>query len=193
MTHTNSNGEWVNDASKEVLTKVEEARLQLAAVEYVDGGDIDMLANIDFKSVVGERSGYSRGLGAGIKPQKGKAVTGIHEELKKECEKRHDIEMKLKDVETQLQKERKMREEMTTKFEESQRQIGEEMEKRVEAKMATMFCQMLNFQGGQSSSVLNTKSESNHKVNNMTRDKLSIKGVSNTSQRKVRSKDIKKN
>jgi protease II len=54
--------------------------------------------------------------------------------------------MKLKDVETQLQEERKMREEMTTKFEEGQRQIGEEMEKRVEAKMATMFRQMLNFQ-----------------------------------------------
>ncbi|GAU37278.1 hypothetical protein TSUD_160290 [Trifolium subterraneum] len=43
-------------------TKVEEARLELAAVEYVDSGDKDMLANIAFKSVVGERSGYSRGL-----------------------------------------------------------------------------------------------------------------------------------
>ncbi|GAU37817.1 hypothetical protein TSUD_276350 [Trifolium subterraneum] len=94
MTHTNSNGEWVNDASKKVHTKVEEARLELAAVEYVDGADKDMLANIPFKSVVGERSGYSRELGAGIKPQKGKVVTGIHEELKRECEKRHDIEMK---------------------------------------------------------------------------------------------------
>ncbi|PNX62562.1 hypothetical protein L195_g053049, partial [Trifolium pratense] len=145
MTHTNSNGEWKDDASKEIHTKVEEACSELATAEHVDC-DKDMLANIAFKSVVGERSGYSRGLGAGIKPQKRKAVTGLHEELKKECEKRHDMEMKLKDVETQLQEERKMREEMTAKFEESQRQIGEEMEKQVEAKMANMFRQMLNFQ-----------------------------------------------
>ncbi|XP_045820098.1 uncharacterized protein LOC123913411 [Trifolium pratense] len=102
MTHTNSNGEWKDDASKEIHTKVEEACSELATAEHVDG-DKDMLANIAFKSVVGERSGYSRGLGAGIKPQKGKAVTGLHEELKKECEKRHDMEMKLKDVETQRQ------------------------------------------------------------------------------------------
>jgi hypothetical protein len=34
---------------------------------------------------------YSPGLWDGIKPQKGKAVTDLHEELKKECEKRHNI------------------------------------------------------------------------------------------------------
>ncbi|CAJ2673382.1 uncharacterized protein LOC123897932 [Trifolium pratense] len=192
MTHTNSNGEWKDDASKEIHTKVEEACSELATAEHVDC-DKDMLANIAFKSVVGERSGYSRGLGAGIKPQKRKAVTGLHEELKKECEKRHDMEMKLKDVETQLQEERKMREEMTAKFEESQRQIGEEMEKQVEAKMANMFRQMLNFQGGQSSGALTIESESNHRANNMTTDKPSSNGVSTTSQRKVRSKYIKKN
>jgi hypothetical protein len=69
----------------------------------------------------------------------------IQRQLKKECEKRHEIEMILKDVETRLQQERKMREEITAKFEESQRQLGKKIEKQVEAKMATMLRQMLNF------------------------------------------------
>jgi len=78
---------------------------------------------------VGEQWGYCRGLGAGIKPLKGKSVTCLQEQLEKECEKRQGLEMKLKEVETQLEKEQNMREEMTAKFEESQRQLGEKMEK----------------------------------------------------------------
>jgi septal ring factor EnvC (AmiA/AmiB activator) len=106
--------------------------------------DKDKLTNTAFEAVVGVRSGYSRGLGAGIKPLKGKNIAGLHEELKKEREKRQDIEKKLKDVETQRQQDIKMMEEMTSKIEESQRQLGEKVDKQVEAKVATMLRQMLN-------------------------------------------------
>ncbi|WJX28578.1 hypothetical protein P8452_17276 [Trifolium repens] len=143
MTHRNSNGEWINDDSMEVHTKVQEHCLELLEVGYMDE-DKDKLTNTVFEAVVGVRSGYSRGLGAGIKPQKGKNVAGIHEELKKECEKRQYIKKKLKDVETQRQQELKMMEEMTAKIEESQRQLGEKVDKQVEGKVATMLRQMLN-------------------------------------------------
>jgi hypothetical protein len=106
--------------------------------------DKDKLTNTAFEAVVGVRSGYSRGLGAGIKPLKGKNIAGLHEELEKEREKRQDIEKKLKDVETQRQQDLKMMEEMTSKIEESQRQLGEKVDKQVEAKVATMLRQMLN-------------------------------------------------
>ncbi|KAK2394908.1 hypothetical protein QL285_056689 [Trifolium repens] len=124
MTHTNSNGKWINDASKEVHTKVQERCSELLELGYMDE-DKDKLINTAFEAVVGVRSGYSRGLRARIKPQKGKNVAGLHEELKKEREKRHDIEKKLKDIETQRQQERIMMEEMTAKIEESQRQFEE--------------------------------------------------------------------
>ncbi|WJX92430.1 hypothetical protein P8452_74072 [Trifolium repens] len=87
MTHTNSNGEWIYDDSKEVHTKVQERCSELLELGYMDE-DKDKLTNTAFEAVVGVRSGYSRGLGAGIKPQKGKNIAGLHEELKKECEKR---------------------------------------------------------------------------------------------------------
>jgi len=47
----------------------------------------DVIVNVAFELVVGERSGYCRGLGAGIKPLKEKSVTGLQEQLEKECEK----------------------------------------------------------------------------------------------------------
>ncbi|KAK2370024.1 hypothetical protein QL285_083111 [Trifolium repens] len=160
MTHTNSNGEWINDASKEVHTKVQERCSELLELGYMDE-DKDKLTNTAFEAVVGVRSGYSRGLGAGIKPLKGKNIAGLHEELKKEREKRQDIEKKLKDVETQRQQDLKMMEEMTSKIEESQRQLeegqrqlGEKVDKQVEAKVATMLRQMLNIPGGEFSSAL---------------------------------------
>jgi molecular chaperone GrpE (heat shock protein) len=123
---------------------MQECCSDLVEAEYVDE-DKDKLTNVAFKAVVGKRSRYCRGLGVGIKPQKKKVVTVLHEDLKKMCEKRFDIEMRLKYVETQLQETRKMREELTTKFEESQRQLEEKIEKIVEAKMIAMFRQMLDF------------------------------------------------
>ncbi|KAK2423159.1 hypothetical protein QL285_033630 [Trifolium repens] len=63
MTHTNSNGEWINDASKEVHTKVQERCSELLELGYIDE-DKDKLTNTTFEAVVGVRSGYSRGLGA---------------------------------------------------------------------------------------------------------------------------------
>ncbi|KAK2406855.1 hypothetical protein QL285_042533 [Trifolium repens] len=160
MTHTNSNGEWINDDSKEVHTKVQERCSELLELVYMDE-DKDKLTNTGFEAVAGVRSGYSRGLGAEIKPLKGKNITGLHEELKKKREKKQDIEKKLKDVETQRQQELKMMEEMTAKIEESQRQLeesqrqlGEKVDKQVEAKVATLLRQMLNIPGGESSSAL---------------------------------------
>ncbi|WJX25159.1 hypothetical protein P8452_14226 [Trifolium repens] len=153
MTHTNSNGEWINDASKEVHTKVQERCSELLELGYMDE-DKDKLTNTAFEAVVGVRSGYSRGLGAGIKPLKGKNIAGLHEELKKEREKRQDIEKKLKDVETQRQQDLKRMEESQRQLEESQRQLGEKVDKQVEAKVATMLRQMLNIPGGESSSAL---------------------------------------
>ncbi|KAK2450464.1 hypothetical protein QL285_009579 [Trifolium repens] len=60
MTHTNSNGEWINDASKEVHTKVQERCSELLELGYMDE-DKDKLTNTAFEAVVGVRSGYSRG------------------------------------------------------------------------------------------------------------------------------------
>lgn len=104
-----------------------------------------MIINATFQSIVGERSGYCRGLGAGIKPPKGKSVTGLHEQLEKEREKREDIESKLKEVETQLQEERNVREEMVAQFEESQRQLEEKMQKQLEERMAAILFTMQSF------------------------------------------------
>lgn len=70
--------------------KVEETSSVFLQAEYGDT-DKDVIANIAFESVVGERSGYCRGLGAGIKPLKGKSVTGLQEQLEKECEKRQGL------------------------------------------------------------------------------------------------------
>ncbi|CAK8531533.1 unnamed protein product [Lathyrus sativus] len=67
------------------------------------------------------------------------------------------------------------------------------MEKKFEEKLTTMFYQMASFQGGQSSNTLYITLELDYKVNNMTTDKLSNKRVSTTSQRKLRSNDVKKN
>ncbi|WJX34303.1 hypothetical protein P8452_22428 [Trifolium repens] len=132
---------------------VQERCSELLELGYMDE-DKDKLTNTAFEAVVGVRSGYSRGLGAGIKPLKGKNIACLQEELKKEREKRQDIKKKLKDVETQRQQHLKMMEEMTSKIEESQRQLGEKVDKQVEAKVATMLRQMLNIPGGESSSAL---------------------------------------
>ncbi|KAJ1395714.1 hypothetical protein SESBI_33165 [Sesbania bispinosa] len=101
--------------------------------------DKDFIVNAAFKSVVGECSGYCRGLGAGIKPTKGKFVIGLQQELANERKRRQNIEMKLKEVEAQLQEECNIREEMAARFEESQRQFEERMDKQLEERLAAVF------------------------------------------------------
>ncbi|KAK2395419.1 hypothetical protein QL285_057158 [Trifolium repens] len=54
MTHTNSNGEWINDDSKEVHTKVQEHCSELLEVGYMNE-DKDKLTNTVFEAVVGQR------------------------------------------------------------------------------------------------------------------------------------------
>ncbi|KAJ1409112.1 hypothetical protein SESBI_23005 [Sesbania bispinosa] len=127
--------------------------------------DKDSIVNVAFKSVVGERSGYSRGLGAGIKPTKGKSAIRLQQELANEREKRQNIEMKLKEVEAQLQEERNIRQEMAARFEESQRQFEERMDKQLEERLAAVFARMqTSFLVGQSSSAMNMASDSDHRV-----------------------------
>src|ERR1044072_3146515 len=101
--------------------------------------DEDPIINNAFISVVGERSGYCRGLGAGIQPTKGKSTAGLHEQLVSEREKRQNIEMKLKEVESQLEEERKSREEMAQRLEDSQRKLEERLEKQIQEKMALFY------------------------------------------------------
>ncbi|XP_057445739.1 uncharacterized protein LOC130737896 isoform X2 [Lotus japonicus] len=154
MTHTNNSGVWINEASREVHVRVEEASMRMLE-ETDEDADEDPIINKAFKSVVGERSGYSRGLGAGIQPTKGKSTAGLHEQLVSEREKRQGIEMKLKAVESQLLEERNIREEMATRIEDSQKQLEERekqfeervekqleerMEKKFEERMAAFFC-----------------------------------------------------
>lgn len=103
-----------------------------------EGTEIDPIINGAFKSVVGESSGYSRGLGAGIPPTKGKSNTGLHEQLDSERAKRQSMETKLREVEAQLQEERSMRNEMSTRIEDSQRQL-EEREKQFEERLEKLL------------------------------------------------------
>ena len=106
--------------------------------------DEDQIINEAFHSIVGKRTGYCRGLGVGIKPTRGKS-TALNQELASECKKRHDIELKLKEVEAQLQEERHKREEMASQFEETQRQLEERMEKQLEEKLTHIFYRMNPF------------------------------------------------
>ncbi|XP_057440453.1 uncharacterized protein LOC130735814 [Lotus japonicus] len=153
MTHTNNNGEWVNEASREVHMKVQETSMKM--LEQADEeAEKDPIINGAFKSVLGERSFYCRGLGAGIQPTKGKSTAALHGQLVSEREKRQGMEMKLVEVETQLQEERSKREEMVARIEDSQRQLEERekqfeekvekqleerMEKKLEERMAAFF------------------------------------------------------
>ncbi|XP_057444022.1 uncharacterized protein LOC130736194 [Lotus japonicus] len=133
MTHTNNNGEWVNEASREVHMKVQETSMKM--LEQADEeAEKDPIINGAFKSVLGERSFYCHGLGAGIQATKGKSTAALHGQLVSEREKRQGMEMKLVEVETQLQEERSKREEMAAPIEDSQRQL-EEREKQFEEKV----------------------------------------------------------
>src|ERR1044072_7222898 len=104
--------------------KVQEASTQRLQ-EIDEEVEEDQIIIDVFKSVVGERSGYCCGLGAGIQPTKGKSTVGLHEQLVSEREKRQNIERKLKEVESQLEEERNSQEEMAQCLEDSQRQLEE--------------------------------------------------------------------
>ncbi|XP_057414880.1 uncharacterized protein LOC130709518 isoform X3 [Lotus japonicus] len=93
------------DSTEAIEVRVEQASMRMLQETYEDAEE-DPIINKAFKSVVGERSGYCRGLGAGIQPTKGKSTAGLHEQLVSEREKRQGIEMKLKEVESQFQEER---------------------------------------------------------------------------------------
>ena len=118
--------------------KVQEASTQMLQ-EIHEEVEKDPVINDAFKSVVGERSGYCRGLGSGIQLTKGKSTAGLHEQLVSERDKRQNIEMKLKEVESQLEEDRNNREEMAQRLEDSQRKLEERLEKQIQEKMALFF------------------------------------------------------
>ncbi|XP_057443008.1 uncharacterized protein LOC130734559 isoform X2 [Lotus japonicus] len=120
-------------SSPDYKVRVEEASMRMLE-ETNEDVEEDPIINKAFKSVVGERSGYSCGLGVGIQPTKGKSTAGLHEQLVSEREKRQGVEMKLKEVESQLLEERNIREEMATRIEDSQKQL-EEREKQFEERV----------------------------------------------------------
>ncbi|CAJ2645811.1 unnamed protein product [Trifolium pratense] len=122
MTHMKNSGEWI-DGTREVYLKVQEVTSEILQ-DINEDVDEDQIINEAFQSIVGKRIGYCRGLGVGIKPTRGKS-SALNQELASERKKRHDIKMKLKEVEAQLQEERHKREEMETQFEETQRQLEE--------------------------------------------------------------------
>ncbi|KHN46626.1 hypothetical protein glysoja_043368, partial [Glycine soja] len=120
---------------------VEEAALQKLQGTNEDTNK-DQIVNAFFQTIVGEQSGYCRGLGAGIQLTL----------LTNERQMHQSIEMKLKEVENELQRERNMREEMAAHFEESQRQILESQrtikernDKQIEERMASVLFRMKTF------------------------------------------------
>lgn len=82
--------------------------------EIEEGTDVDPIVNAAFAKIVGEKSGYCRGQGSGVKPSSRKSNNGIQEhvqaqqkEVEDERHKRENIECKLMKVENQLEEEQK--------------------------------------------------------------------------------------
>lgn len=69
MTHM-KNGHWVDDASAKLSDKVKEC-VDEKIQEIEEGVDVDSIVNAAFVKIVGEKSGYCRGQGSGVKPQVG--------------------------------------------------------------------------------------------------------------------------
>nr|XP_016471416.1 PREDICTED: uncharacterized protein LOC107793552 [Nicotiana tabacum] len=107
------NGHWVNDAAAELNDKVNELVAEQVQ-ETEEGTDMDHIVNASFIKIVGEKSGYYRGQGSGLKLTNKRSMQGLQEQLqahKKEVEeerhKRESVESKLKEVQEQLEEERK--------------------------------------------------------------------------------------
>ncbi|OIT03599.1 hypothetical protein A4A49_57400, partial [Nicotiana attenuata] len=103
VTHMKS-GYWVNGASAEFNDKVTEiVAEQIQEVE--EGIDVDPTVNAAFVKLVGEKSGYCRGQGSGVKPTSRRSMHVTHEQLQaqqkeveEECHKQESVECKLIEV-----------------------------------------------------------------------------------------------
>ncbi|XP_061362586.1 uncharacterized protein LOC133306299 isoform X2 [Gastrolobium bilobum] len=124
MTHKKANGEWVDEASKEVNDKVAE-QIDEMLVQPEDAQDEieiieEEIISSAFKKVVGRKS-YMHGFGAGLSSSSSSKSQQLHAELeaqkretenaKKECS---ELRAKLVEVESQLEEERRKREETET-------------------------------------------------------------------------------
>nr|XP_009802806.1 PREDICTED: uncharacterized protein LOC104248275 [Nicotiana sylvestris] len=79
MTHMKS-GHWVNDASAEFNDKLTEiVAEQIQEVEECT--DVDPIVNHAFVKIVGEKSGYYRGQGSGVKPASRRSMHVTQEQL----------------------------------------------------------------------------------------------------------------
>ncbi|KAH0632758.1 hypothetical protein KY284_035544 [Solanum tuberosum] len=131
MTHVNSNGHWVNDASAEVNDKVKEVVAEQIQ-EIEEGTDVDLIANAAFMQIMREKAGYVRGQGSGVKPASWRSRDETQEQLEaqqKEIEeercKRESLESKLMEVKNQLEEERRSREVMETRLVREQKLLKE--------------------------------------------------------------------
>ncbi|XP_009766919.1 uncharacterized protein [Nicotiana sylvestris] len=112
------NGHWVNDAAAELNDKVNELVAEQFQ-ETEEGTDMDPIVNVSFMKIVGEKAGYYRCQGSGLKLTNKRFMQGLQEQLQaqkkeveEECLKRESVESKLKEVQEQLEEERKNREVM---------------------------------------------------------------------------------
>ncbi|XP_049352621.1 uncharacterized protein LOC125817088 [Solanum verrucosum] len=131
MTHVNSNGHWVNDASAEVNDKVKEVVAEKIQ-EIEEGTDVDLIANAAFMQIMREKEGYVRGQGSGVKPASRRSRDEIQEqleaqqkEIEEERRKRESLESKLMEVKNQLEEERRSREVMETRLVHEQKLLKE--------------------------------------------------------------------
>uniref|UniRef100_A0A3Q7HVM5 Uncharacterized protein n=1 Tax=Solanum lycopersicum TaxID=4081 RepID=A0A3Q7HVM5_SOLLC len=131
MTHVNSNGHWVNDASAEVNDKVKEVVAEQIQ-EIEEGADVDLIANAAFMHIMREKAGYVRGQGSGVKPASRRSRDEIQEqleaqqkEIEEERRKRESLESKLMEVKYQLEEERRSREVMETRIVREQKLLKE--------------------------------------------------------------------
>lgn len=123
---------WVNDATAELNDKVNELVAEQIQ-ETEEGTDMDTIVNASFMKIVGEKSGYYRSQGSGLKLTNKRSMQGLQEQLqanKKEVEeerlKRESVESKLKEVQEQLEEERKNREVMQAHVGVMEARVGRE-------------------------------------------------------------------
>ncbi|KAL9329498.1 hypothetical protein ACSQ67_004501 [Phaseolus vulgaris] len=141
LTHTRENGEWIDEASKEINDKVaeqiNEKRCQIEDSQEVGETNEEELINTAFKTLVGKKS-YLRGFGpfgAGLRSPSSPSSSTIQqmqaeldsqkretENARKEC---NEIRARLVEVESHLEDERLKRTELEARLLDRQTEMQE--------------------------------------------------------------------
>ncbi|XP_058731615.1 uncharacterized protein LOC131603338 isoform X2 [Vicia villosa] len=133
ITHKRANGEWIDEASKEINDKVTEQVGEMLLENSQDGVEIvePEIIKTAFKTVVGKKS-YMQGFEEGLRSSSSGRVKRLQAELdaqrtetenaKKEC---NEIRAKLVEVESQLAEERRKREESEVRLVDRQKDMQE--------------------------------------------------------------------